>query len=183
MLIPCNHAGFSEASYELSKQLPHKSVAMQEIQDRRKDKQIPGTKNQLHDYANLYFDAHNATLSRLRSRNDEICILQVSPEILDLRGVIISDRNAASDWARFYTVKEGLAAINKDLVYAVSWKHPDNQYEEMKHKSIKGAEALVPDKVEPKYILGAYVATPAALASFKELKIKLTIEMKSGIFF
>ena len=170
-------------SHKLSKKLPHDSVAMQEIQDRRRNKKIPGADKYIHDHANLYFDAHNATLSKLRSRNNEICILQVSPEILNLRGVIISDRNAASDWARFYPVQEGLAAIDKDLVYAVSWKHPNNKYEEMEHKSIKGAETLVPDRVEPKYILGAYVANQVALAAFKKLKIKLTVEIKSDIFF
>ncbi|MGB8227445.1 MAG: DUF4433 domain-containing protein [Sedimentisphaerales bacterium] len=170
-------------SHKLSKRLPHDSVAMQEIQDRRKNKKIPGTDKYIHDHANLYFDAHNATLSKLRSKNNEICILQISPEILDLRGVIISDRNAARDWARFYPAQEGLATLDKDLVYAVSWKHPDNQYEEMEHKSIKGAETLVPDKVEPKYILGAYVANQTALAAFNKLKIELTAEIKSGIFF
>ena len=49
-------------SHRLSKQLPHDSVAMQEIQDRRRNKKIPGTDKYIHDHANLYFDAHNATL-------------------------------------------------------------------------------------------------------------------------
>ena len=170
-------------SHNLSVELPHQSVAMQEIQARRKNKKIPGTDKYIHDHANLYFDAHNATLSKLRSRNNEICILRVSPKVLDLPGAIISDRNAASDWARFYPMREGLTAIDKDLVYAVSWKHPDNQYEEMEHKSIKGAETLVPGRVEPKYFLGAYVANQIALAAFNKLKIKLTAEIKNGIFF
>jgi hypothetical protein len=68
-------------------------------------------------------------------------------------------------------------------VFAVYWTHPDNKYEEMEHKSIKCAEVLIPNKVEPKYILGAYVANQAALAAFKKLKIELTVETKSGIFF
>jgi hypothetical protein len=170
-------------SHNLSEKIRHDSVAMDVIQDRRKDKQIPRTNKQLHNYANLYFNAHNATLSKLRSKNDEICILLVSPEVLDLQDVIISDRNAASDWARFYHVKEGLAAIDKNLLFAVSWKHPDDPYKEMRHKSIKSAEVLIPDKVEPRYILGAYVANQTALTAFEKLKIELTVCIKSGIFF
>ena len=169
-------------SNKLSKQLPHHTVAMPEIQARRKDKQIPGA-GKLHDYANLYFDAHNAMLSKLRSKNKEICILRVSPKVLDLREVIISDRNAASGWARFYPVQEGLAAIDKNLVFAVSWKHPDNKYEEMEHKSVKCAEVLIPNKVEAKYILGAYVADQTALAAFEKLEIELTVCIKGDIFF
>ena len=125
----------------------------------------------------------HATLSKLRSKNNEICILRVSPEVLDLREVIISDRNAASDWARFYPVQEGLAAIDKDLIFAVYWTNHDNEYEVMEHKSIKCAEVLILNKVEPRYILGAYVANQTALAAFNKLKIELTVELKSVIFF
>jgi hypothetical protein len=170
-------------SHKLSKKIIHKSVAMQEIQEIRKNKKIPGTDKYIHDHANLYFDAHNATLSKLRSKNDEICVLRVSPEVLDLPEIIISDRNAASDWARFYPVPQGLAAIDKNMLFAISWKHPDDQYAEMRHKSIKSAEVLVPNKVESKYIFGAYVANQTALAAFNKLKIELPVEIKNGIFF
>ncbi len=170
-------------SHRLSKKLPHDSVAMQEVQDRRRNKKIPGTGKYIHDHANLYFDAHNATLSRLRSRNEQICILRVSPKVLDLREVVIADRNAASDWVRFYPVQEGLAAIDKDLLFAVFWTNHDNEYEVMKHKSIKCAEVLIPDKIEPEYVLGAYVASDVALAAFHKLGTVLTVELKSDIFF
>ncbi len=52
-------------SHKLAERLPHDSVAMPEIQERRSNKQIPGA-GQLHDYANLYFDAHNPMLSKRR---------------------------------------------------------------------------------------------------------------------
>lgn len=68
-------------SYKLAQQVAHDSVAMQEIQERRKDKQIPNARK-LHEYANLYFDAHNPMLSKLREKNDEICILRVDNSIL-----------------------------------------------------------------------------------------------------
>jgi len=169
-------------SNELSKKLPHESLAMEEIQSKRANKQIPGARK-LHEYANLYFDAHNPMLSKIRDRNNQICVLCVDPSVLDSSNVIISDQNASSNYVRFYTVKAGLEALNKDTIFATFWLHPDNQFEEWAHKSAKCAEVLVPDKVEPKYILRAFVASQTALATFKKPKIGLTVSVKSDIFF
>lgn len=169
-------------SNELSKKLPHESLAMEEIQSKRENKQIPSARK-LHEYANLYFDAHNPMLSKIRDRNSQICVLCVDPSILDSYNVIISDRNASSNYVRFYTVKAGLEALNKDTIFANFWLHPDNQYEEWAHKSAKCAEVLVPDKIDSRYILGAIVANNTALAAFKKLQISLTVSIKSDIFF
>ena len=80
----------------------------------------------LHDYANLYFDAHNPMLSKRRDRNNEICILRISATILGLPGIIVSDQNAASDYVLFYPVKEGLKAIDKERLFAQYWTHQEN---------------------------------------------------------
>lgn len=169
-------------SNKLAANLPHKSVAMEEIQGRRKDKRIPGA-GHLHDYANLYFDAHNPTLSKVRSYNDSICILRVDHEVLDSPNVIITDRNAASAYARFDPLDKGLAALDKDTVFAQYWTHIENQYREWTHKSIKCAEVLVPEKVHPNYILGAYVANKTAMANFTSLSTRLTVCIRGDIFF
>jgi len=173
---------FGIVSNELSKKLSHGSLAMEEIQTKRKNKRIPGARR-LHQYANLYFDAHNPMLSKRRNQNNQICILRVNTSVLDVPDAIISDRNAASDWARFNTVIDGLAALDKDKIYARYWTNANNQYDLWENKSTKCAEVLIPDKVEPKYILGAYVANKTALKAFKKLKIQLTVCIKSDIFF
>ncbi len=171
-------------SHNKSVKIPHdNSFAMPEIQEKRSIKKIPGTKKKLHDYANLYFDAHNPMLSRRRDRNNEICILRIDATVLDLPGVIIADQNASSKYVRFYPVAQGLAAINKERLFDRFWKHPENQVEEWAHSSAKCAEVLVPDKVETKYILGAFVANQAALVAFKKLGIGLTVSIKNDIFF
>jgi len=169
-------------SNELSKKLLHESLAMEEIQSKRENKQIPAARK-LHEYANLYFDVHNPMLSRIRDRNSQICVLCVDPSVLDSSNVIISDQNASSNYVRFYTVKAGLEALNKDTIFATFWLHPDNQYEEWAHKSAKCAEVLVPNKVDSRYILGAFVANNTALSAFKKLNIRLTVSIKSDIFF
>jgi len=87
-------------SHALAERLAHDSVAMPEIQEIRGNKQIPGAQP-LHEYANLYFDAHNPMLSKCRRRNNEICVLHIDSTVLDQEGVILTDRNAASGWVRF----------------------------------------------------------------------------------
>lgn len=169
-------------SNELSKKLPHESLAMEEIQSKRENKQIHGARK-LHEYTNLYFDAHNPMLCKRQNFNDQICILRIDASVLDLPNVIITDRNAASDWVRFSTVNDGLAALEKDKIYARYWTNAQNQYDLWEHKSIKCAEVLIPDSVETKYILSAYVANQTALKAFHQLNIPLTVSIKSDIFF
>jgi hypothetical protein len=169
-------------SHNRAAKVAHGSVAMEEIQTRRQDKKIPGAGN-LHDYANLYFDAHNPMLSRFRARNSTICVLRVNAVVLDLPGVIIADCNASSDYVHFQPVAEGLAAFSRDRVLARYWTHPDDPLDEIRHKSQKCAEVLVPECVDPCYILGVYVANAAALASVGELEICLSARVKSDTFF
>jgi len=169
-------------SHNLAHQLAHDSVAMPEIQERRRNKRIPGARF-LHDYANLYFDAHNPMLSRCRGRNNGICVLQIDPVVMDQPGVIVTDRNAAADWVRFWPVDDGLSVISRERVFARYWTHPDDFYEERRHKSEKCAEVLVPDRVNVRLITGAYVANQLALAEFQGLDSELSVRTRSDMFF
>lgn len=169
-------------SHDLAERLAHDSVAMPEIQERHSNKQIPGAKP-LHDYANLYFDAHNPMLSRCRARNAEICVLRVEASVLDQAGVIVTDRNAASDWVRFSPVADGLAGINRERLFARFWLHRDDPYEEMSHKSEKCAEVLVPDRVEVRLIIGAYAANRPASLAFQQLNTELPVHIHGDMFF
>jgi hypothetical protein len=169
-------------SHNRAKRVGHDSVAMSEIQERRKDKQIPRARH-LHDYANVYFDAHNPMLSKLRSKNNAICVLKINPAVLDIPDVIIADQNAASDWVRFFTVTDGLNALDRDRVFARYWKHQEDMIDEWRHKAEKCAEVLVPDRVSLDFITGAYVVDNVTLIRFRELNSGLPVSINSGIFF
>ena len=67
-------------SYKQASRLAHGSVAMTEIQARRTNRRIPGA-GHLHDYANLYFDAHNPMLSKVRQNNDRMFYLRATGHI------------------------------------------------------------------------------------------------------
>ena len=169
-------------SHTQATRVAHDSVAMPEIQERRRNKQIPGARS-LHEYANLYFDAHNPMLSKCRGRNAEICVLHIDPAVLDQAGVIVTDRNAASDWVGFFPVAQGLSVISRERVFARYWTHRDDPYEEMSHKSEKCAEVLVPDCVDVQIIAGAYVANQAALAEFERQNFQLPVRVRGDMFF
>ncbi len=83
-------------SHTLAAELMHDSVAMPEIQAIRQNKQIPGARR-LHEYANLYFDAHNAMLSRVRGHNSTICasMLMLAYSIFPGSSLLIEMRRAA----------------------------------------------------------------------------------------
>ena len=150
------------------------------MQDRRAVKKVPGTSKHLHDYANLYFDAHNPMLSARRTENDEICVLRINKDVLDLEGVIVTDKNAAREcW--FKPVDEGLPLLKEDEIYATFWLHDDYLKQE-RHKGIKCAEILVPECVESRYIIGGYVANQIALNALQEIS-DLQAEIKRDLFF
>ncbi len=68
-------------SHKLAKKIPHRSVAMEEIQDRRKIKVVPRGRP-LHEYVNLYFDARNPMLYKRRDQHLAICVLKIDPKVM-----------------------------------------------------------------------------------------------------
>jgi hypothetical protein len=166
-------------SNEQAGQLAHQSVAMQSMQDRRHVKTVPGGLK-LHKYANLYFHARNPMLSV--RRNEELCVLRVSAQVLHMQGVVITDQNAASDYVRFYAPNQW-RLLDFDDIYARDWTHPDDQIRGYRHKSRKCAEVLIPYKVPPNMIIGAYVPDNATAALLTRAGFPFHITIDSDFFF
>lgn len=145
-------------SHARMRDIPHASVAEPEIQQRRAQVRIPGGRR-LHEYVNLYINARNAMLRRLQDRNTELCVLRVNPNALDLPGVIIADKNAAASFVKFLPSPEGLLEIDRDLMFKEFWTDPNkNEYVNRLNRQKRQAEILVPDRVAPTLIMGAYVS-------------------------
>lgn len=175
------------SNYE-SRRVEHESVADPRIQERREPVDVPGTNGRkLHSYANLYVNARNKMLSKIKYHHGDldICVLRVSLDVLDLPGVIVATQNASSDYARFAPAPGGLNHIDKDTVFARSWKHPGDQKTEWRHGSIMCAEVLIPDRVEPEYIEGAHVSCKTARGRLREAldDHSLTITINEDLFF
>jgi len=168
-------------SHTKARNIAIRDISDSGVQERRKKKKIPGINKKLHDYVNLYFDAHNPMLSKRRSENNDICVLRVNKAVLDIQGVIITDKNAARDcW--FKSVDEGLPLLNKDEVYATFWIYHDDPIREYKHAGIKCAEILVPNCVPSSYISGAYVANSIALNKLCAIS-NLNVIIRRELFF
>lgn len=168
-------------SNEGANPIAHTSIAMNAVQERRRGIRVPnGLK--LHQYANVYFDPHNPMLSARRNQNGNICILKFDCSILDIPGAVISDRNASSDYASFYSPTVGLESIDLKLVYARYWTD-DDYYAQMKKKSIKCAEVLVPYRIPYEYVTCAAVIDEDAARKLKDTGFDRTIEVFPGVFF
>jgi hypothetical protein len=136
----------------------HISVADAEVQARRASKRVwvGRSSRPLHD-ANLYVHARNAMLfTLLRSRKGDLTVLSVGPAVLELDGVVVADRNAASLASLFLPAAEGIAALDEGAVFAEWWTSSSEA------KQLRMAEVLVPDHVPPSLIKGAYVPDRAA---------------------
>ncbi len=167
-------------SHNEARRVHHRSIAEEGVQELRQ-KKIPGMNKLLHDYANLYFDAHNPMLSKLRVMNDTICVLRIKSDILLLEGVIVTDQNASRDcW--FKPVSEGLPLLKHSEVFAEFWINRDDFMEEYRLKGVKCAEVLVPKCVYPSSIVGSYVANTTALNSFRQAST-LPVEISGKMFF
>lgn len=136
----------------------------------------------MHEYANVYFHARNPMMSRRRNEACSLCVLRVSIEILKIPGAVITDQNAVSNYVKF-SAPDQLKFMDLNYVFAANWKHPENRIEEWRHSSAKCAEALIPQRIPPDYLLGAYVLNDAVGAELEELGFALPIEIDADLFF
>lgn len=155
-----------------------------EPQGKRSTVVIPGGRR-LHDYANLYINGRNKMMYKVTCKYSHavICVLCVSPYVLDLSGVVIADCNASSDYVRFYSSPEGLSHIDYDLVFARSWTHPGNVIEEWRHGAKICAEVLVADKIDSGFIKKIYVSCNESAKTVQNLVPDFPVAVNRDIFF
>lgn len=105
-------------SHAGAQRVGHKSVAKPEIQERRAGKVAGPRGKPLHEYVNLYFDARNPMMFLRKESHMDLCVLRVRVGVLDLPGVVITDRNASADYVRFAPAPNGLSIVDRELVFA-----------------------------------------------------------------
>ncbi len=160
----------------------HVSVAMQAVQDRRAQKVVPGGRR-LHDYANLYICARNPMMFVRRSQHESLCVISISPTVLDIPGTVITDQNAASNYVRFAAAPDGLAYVDRELTFSRNWTHPGDQIAEWRHKAAKCAEVLVPDSVQPDRVLRVYVSGEVGRQRAMAAQAGKPVQINADLFF
>lgn len=167
-------------SNERAEKVVHRSVAHLIIQERRDQKQVPGGLK-LHQYANLYFHARNPMMFKRKADALSLCVLRVSTDVLHIEGVVITDRNASSDWVRFLHPKQA-NMLDYDAIFAEDWRHP-NQFEYFARKSQKCAEVLVPHRVPPQFLTGAYTVNANVVSKLQAAGFNLPVAIEPDLFF
>ena len=169
-------------SHKRAERVAHQSIALDNVQDRRASVVVPNGRA-LHDYANLYICARNPMLLKRSGLHQQICVLQVSVDVINIRNVVITDSNAASKYCRFRPAPAGLAIVDKERTFAEWWNHQGDQIEQWRHSAQKCAEVLVPDVVTAQYVVGAYVSCEQSGKHLHHLAPKLPVTIDGNLFF
>jgi len=173
-------------SHNKAKEMEHESCASQDIQDRRARVIVPGG-GPLHDYVNLYFNARNPMMYSIKESHNTLTVLSISPDIIDLPGIIVTDRNASRDFTLFKPASDGLDIIDPELIFAEHWTHPNDPIKYDEHQGIMCAEVLVPTKADAHYILKAYVSCnqsyEATVNILSTARVNLEVVINGHLFF
>jgi hypothetical protein len=161
--------------------VPHRDVSMSEVQGRRSTIQVPNGL-MLHDYANVYFNARNPMMYKLKDSCDALCVLKVSKQILDIDGVVITDGNAGSGWSAFKHPRE-MSSLDFNAIYAQSWVHANDEIATKIHKRSMCAEVLVPKSISPNYLNGIYVVNKSVETKMKQQGFTGEIAINPAMFF
>ena len=168
-------------SYHGASKLTHRSVAMPEIQERRSKVRIPHGRP-LHHYANFYLDARNPMLYKRRDNAIGLCVLRISTAARHIEGAVLADRNAFSDYVRFLAISQA-KLLDLEAIYSRDWQHPGDEIATFRHRSKKCAEFLVPDRLPPEFIEGAYVVNATAKRSVVETGSARPVTIEPDMFF
>ena len=166
--------------------MTHLDMSDAVVQDRRKGKLVPDTRRskprELHDYANLYICGRNPMMYVRRDHHHKLVLLRVSCDVLDLDEAVVADGNASSNYTGFHSAARGLAAIDETITFAGDPTHP-NVYEFYDRKRRQCAEVLVPDRIPPEYITGAYVSCEESDDQCKDLGVPWPLTVDPDKFF
>jgi hypothetical protein len=95
----------------------------------------------------------------------------------------VADQNVASNYVRFAEAPAGLAIVDRDMTFARNWTHPLDPIAEWRHKAMKCAEILVPNRVDAIYIVKAYVSGEAPRVALIGCGVTLPVEVTRDLFF
>lgn len=168
---------------------------MREVQSRRASVEVVRGKTFLHEYANLYFDARNPMMYRLVKGDlgsDSLCVLCVSYKVFEIKGVVVADRNAASEYVRFMSPENAIECLEYNKIFAKNWQNPCDPLsrespEYFDRKAKKCAEVLVPRVVPAQLIVGCLVHDKSTLGRVEEAldaeALQLSVKVYPDVFF
>ena len=95
---------------------------------------------------------------------------------------MIADGNAASGPTAFWRSPSGLSKVDKGTVFAEWWNDPD-PFVLWESRRVKCAEVLVPDRLDARFITGAYASCAAAESALTTVARGIAITVDPHMFF
>jgi hypothetical protein len=171
-------------SHVRAQKVAHADISLGDVQELRSKVIVPapGGGRRLHEYVNLYICPRNPMLIKRSGMHQELCVLRVSPAVLDIRGTVVTDMNAGSKYAHFAGAPDGLSIVNRDRTFADWWTH-DDQRDRWRHAAQKCAEVLVLNVIPTAHVTGAYVSCEAAREALKAVAPDLNVTIDKHLFF
>ncbi len=168
-------------SHDRAKKVRHISAASASVQAGRAAKSVPGGRR-LHEYACLFFDARTPMMYSLLPHIDKLVVLSIDPAVIGIEGVVVTDGNARSTRTRFMAPAAGIATLDEAFLFAQYWTDEDAAKRDEKARR-RAAEVLVPDRVAPAMIRGAYAANRATKEAVDALGLDITVTVNAYLFF
>ena len=159
-----------------SRNLAHQDIHDADVLARRHNKKTSEGKA-LQEYVNLYFQPRNAMLYRLVCNTDlkDLAVLEIKTSVLNAKGALVSNRNAAAADAEFFPAAERGKVIDRKVLQKEYWTDSDDTKQKMM------AEALVPDRIAPSDIMTIYRARSPKNGKSEHKGISVSVD--SGMFF
>lgn len=126
-------------------------ISNNEVNNRREKLEGVFHRN-VHDYVPFYFNPRNAMM--YRNRFDNVVVLGFSNKLMLASDTLFTNKNAATNSARFFHDINELNTINWNYVWSNAWNNYVNR-EEIKQTMM--AEVLVHSYVSIKNLVGIYV--------------------------
>ena|SRR5688572_18568142 len=162
--------------------LTFKSLANPEIQQIRA-KRMVSQGRVIHDYANLYVNGRNSTLFSMLQQKIPTCLLSVSPTVLDVPGVHVSRRNAASEEPSILPYPSGLEQVQRNEVMRDSWFVKDDAVLSHQYELLMAAEVLVPSAIGTSYLVKAYASSANQRTEVLDVGIGIPVSVNKWMFF
>jgi len=145
---------------------------------RNKNENIYGLN--LHDYVPLYIKVKNPMMFVRNTIDENLVVLTIKPEILNIKGSLFTNGNAASNRTQFFRNIEKIAQLDWGCLNNNYW----NDYEDGKRK--KCSEVLVPNQIKLDNIVNIcckYPSTKDFIKSIVPDNFKEKIIIDKSLFF
>jgi len=114
-----------------------------DVQSKRQHKKDSIYNSWLHDYVPTFFTIGNSMLSSVSYMNREICLLEISLDVLDNRSFVFTDGNAACSPTKFFNSINDIDKIQWDVIHAQKWKGRSRE---------RAAEVLISHPIKSDFI-------------------------------